>query len=654
MTVTQTTPALHMEFRDDSVRIQDDLYRHVNGTWLKNTPIPEDKPSWGVFNALREASQEAVKDIIMSLADGAEKGTAAQQIHDLYAAYMNVDQINKLGAKPLQPLLAQVDAVENVDQLLELLGLLLYQGYGNLFGLGTDADPENPQQYVAFIGQGGLGLPDEAYYRLDEHKDLRKAYVQHIEKLLELCGVDQPKIQAQMTFALETELASFHWDRVTCRDIVKSVNPMSLDQLEASCPGIKRMFIPSGLDLSKLERIIVGQPSFFESLGKTFDEDHLEAWKAWARTSICASRAMLLSDEIVAERFNFVGTTLSGTPAMEERWKRAVSFIENTMLSEAVGKLYVEKYFPPEAKARTLELVDWLLKAYEASIKDLQWMSEDTKAEALNKLAKFTPKVGYPDTWRDFSALDICADDLLGNVCRIHAFHFDFELNRCLQPVDRDEWQMSPQTVNAYYHPLRNEICFPAAILQPPFFHKDGDDAVNFGGIGAVIGHEIGHGFDDQGSTCDGDGRLRNWWTEQDLAAFKERTKLLIDQYDVLHPEEAPDVHVNGALTIGENIGDLGGLSIALKAWQMATEGQDVPEIDGLTGLQRLFWSWATVWQANTRPETMRLRVANDPHSPNEFRANQIVKNIDAFYEAFDVKETDQMYLEPEKRVTIW
>jgi putative endopeptidase len=402
-----------------------------------------------------------------------------------------------------------------------------------------------------------------------------------------------------------------------------------------------------------LDSVIVQQPSFFEGLDSILKNFDASSWKAWLKWQIISGASPYLSSEFVDQNFEFYGKTLSGTPELRERWKRAVSLIEGS-LGEAVGKVYVEKYFPAEAKKRMEELVANLIQAYEISIKELPWMGPETKVKALEKLGKFRTKIGYPDKWRDYSELKTTPDDLYGNVGRIVKFQRDFELAKIGKPVDREEWHMAPQTVNAYYNPVMNEIVFPAAILQPPFFGLTHDDAVNYGAIGAVIGHEIGHGFDDQGSKYDGDGALTDWWNEQDRAAFEERTKALISQYDVLVPEEAPDVTVNGALTIGENIGDLGGLTIGYKAYQISLAGKQAPVIDGLTGQQRFFMSWAQVWRTKVRPEEMRRRIATDPHSPAEFRCNQILKNFTPFYDAFNVGPTDGLWLDKKARVEIW
>ncbi|MGL5406960.1 MAG: M13 family metallopeptidase [Propionibacteriaceae bacterium] len=650
-----STPALRLDLFDTSVRPQDDLYRHVNGGWLGSATIPDDKPAWGAFAELREAAIKAVSDIITDLAAGTTQDPDAKKIADLYTSYMDEQRIEELGATPLADMFAAIDAVTSLDDVVTVSGKLSSEGVNAFFGMGVDADPGDPTRYIMMVGQAGIGLPDEAYYHADNHASIREAYVAHIQRMCELAELADPAKTAELVMDLETKIAACHWDNVRCRDLESGYNPMTFDEFTAAAPELRlNLFCQAaGIPAAKLATLVNGQPSFFVELQKLMSIENLSAWKAWLRWRVLEAFASCLSDAFVQENFSFVGTTLSGTPELEPRWKRGVRRVES-ILGEAIGKVYVERHFSAVAKERMDVLVANLLEAYRRSIIDLNWMTAETKTQALEKLSKFTPKIGYPQTWRDYSDLAIIADDLVGNMRRAAAFELADTLRKAGGPIDRDEWLMYPQTVNAYYHPLRNEIVFPAAILQPPFFNVDADDAINYGGIGGVIGHEIGHGFDDQGSTCDGDGRLRNWWTAADKEAFTQRTSKLIAQYDALEPEETPGIHVNGSLTIGENIGDLGGLSIALKAWRIATEGQDTPDIDGLTGEQRLFFAWATVWQQKTRAEAMKARLATDPHSPNEFRANQIVRNIDDFYTAFGVTESDQLWLDPADRVSIW
>ena len=652
---------LALDELSDEIRPQDDLFRHVNGSWLDRTEIPDDKARWGSFHLIAEQAEKDVRAIIEESQD-AEPGTETRKIGDLYASFMNTARIAELGAAPLTAQLARIDEVASIPDFLRLVGAFEREGAGSLMVLYVEPDPGNPQRYVPFFVQGGLSLPDESYYRLENFADTRTAFRAHLEKMLELAGVADPAASADRIFSLETELATHHWDNVKSRDAVATYNLRTWEQvkslagadlqpwLEGLAPGYEGAF----------DEVVVYQPSFIEGLGGLLREDRLEDWKAWLRFQVIHALAPFLSDDFVEANFAFYGTQLTGVPVNRERWKRGVGLTEAAM-GEAIGKVYVDRHFPPAAKRAMDELVANLIEAYRQSISELEWMTPETRERALAKLEAFTPKIGYPVKWRDYSSLEIDAADLVGNVRRSHIWEHDRQLAKVGGPIDRDEWYMTPQTVNAYYNPLMNEIVFPAAILQYPFFDETRDAAANYGGIGAVIGHEIGHGFDDQGSRFDGDGSLRDWWTDADRAAFEERTAVLIEQYNALVPQGLSDENrVNGALTIGENIGDLGGLGIAIKAYRLSL-GADVdgapiegPEIDGFTGIQRLLLSWAQIWQQKGRDaETIRL-LTIDPHSPNEFRCNQIVRNIDAFYDAFGVTESDALWLEQDKRVTIW
>ena len=655
--VTETAaprPAIDFSTFDRSIRIQDDLFRHVNGTWLNTTQIPADKPVTGAFMELRDQAESAVRDIITTIESG-EPGSDEARIADLYASFMDEEAVEEAGSDPVLPLLAAIDSVETLSDLTRMLGGFARQAVAGLVALQAEPDPGDPNRYVMFAGQGGLGLPDEEYYRGDEYAEIRAKYLAHIATSFGLAGIADSATEAQQVFDLETEIAATHWDKVKCRDLRLMYNLMSLDEFTASCPGLQwREFLAGGdIAESTMGELVAMQPSFFTEVSALLTEDRLPAWRAWARWKVINSLSPYLSNAFVEENFRFYGTVLMGTPELRERWKRAVALVE-VSVGEAVGKIYVGRHFSPVAKDRMDQLVANLIEAYRRSITDLDWMTEETKESALTKLAKFRSHIGFPTKWRDYSSLMISRDDLIGNVMRVADFEVNRALNKIGQPIDREEWLMTPQTVNAYYHPLKNEIVFPAAILQPPFFNEYADDAVNYGGIGAVIGHEIGHGFDDQGSTCDGDGMLRNWWTEKDREAFEERTLALIDQYNALQPVQAPGHHVNGQLTIGENIGDLGGLSIAFKAYQIAHEGDPEPLRDDYTPEQRLFLSWAAVWQAKVRTEMLLQRMATDPHSPAEFRCNQIVRNLSEFYAAFDVAESDALWLDEEQRVKIW
>ena len=646
-----TAAGLDFSHQDLSVRPQDDLYRHFNGQWLKTAVIPADRASDGAFITLRIQSEARVREII----EGASGSDEATKISNIYKSFMDAAAVNAKGGSPIAGELAQVDSITSLTDFVSTFSKLEARGTSGIFGTFIYADMKDASTNILYLVQGGISLPDEAYYREEKYADIRTAYLAHITAMFTLAKVSNPADNAAKVMALETSLASHHWDQVKNRDATLTYNKMDRAQVKALMPAFDwDLYLAEGeIPSIVLDSVIVQQPSFFEGLGTILANFDVDAWKAWLKWHIISGAAPYLSDEFTNENFAFFGKTLSGTPELRERWKRAVSMIEGS-LGEAVGKVYVQKYFPAEAKARMEKLVANLIEAYRISINELEWMSPETKVKALEKLSKFRPKIGYPDKWRDYSALQTTADDLYGNVGRVVKFQRDHELSKIGKPVDRDEWFMAPQTVNAYYNPVMNEIVFPAAILQPPFFGLDHDDAVNYGAIGAVIGHEIGHGFDDQGSKYDGDGALNNWWTDADRAAFEERTKALIAQYDALVPEEAPDLNVNGALTIGENIGDLGGLAIAFKAYQISLGGKPSPVIDGMNGEKRLMLSWAQVWRAKLRPEEMRRRIATDPHSPAEFRCNQILKNFTPFYQEFGVSEKDALWLEEQARVQIW
>ena len=637
--------------QDQSVRPQDDLYRHFNGSWLKTAVIPADRATDGAFMALRVQSEARVREII----EGATGSDEATKIAHIYKSFMDVDAVNAKGGSPIAAELALVDSISTITDFISTFSKLEARGTAGIFGTFIYADMKDASTNILYLAQGGISLPDEAYYREEKYADIRTAYVAHLTAMFTLAGVSDPAGNAAKVMALETSIASHHWDQVKNRDATLTYNKMNRAEVTALMPVFDwELYLTDGeIPAIVLDSVIVQQPSFFEGLGSILANFDAAAWKAWLKWHIISGSAPYLSDDFTKENFAFFGKTLSGTPELRERWKRAVSMIEGS-LGEAVGKVYVQKYFPAEAKARMENLVANLIEAYRVSINELAWMSPDTKVKALEKLGKFRPKIGYPDKWRDYSALKTTPGDLYGNVGRVVKFQRDHELSKIGKPVDRDEWFMAPQTVNAYYNPVMNEIVFPAAILQAPFFGLDHDDAVNYGGIGAVIGHEIGHGFDDQGSKYDGDGALNNWWTDADRAAFEERTKALIAQYDALIPEEAPDVNVNGALTIGENIGDLGGLTIAFKAYQISLQGKLSPVIEGMSGEKRLMLSWAQIWRAKVRPEEMRRRIATDPHSPAEFRCNQILKNFTPFYQEFGVTEKDALWLEEQSRVQIW
>ncbi|MDJ0377484.1 M13-type metalloendopeptidase [Cryobacterium sp. PH31-L1] len=654
MTELATASGINQDELDPEVRPQDDLFRHVNGKWIARSEIPSDKARWGSFMMLAEDAEKAVREIIVE-AQTAPAGTLERKFGDLYTSFLDEERIEALGATPLEKDLKAVDAVTTISELLATLGRLERGGVAGAFQLYVDNDPGNPERYLVFIAQGGIGLPDESYYRDEKFADIRAKYQEFLERMFTLAGFADAADRAARVFELETELASHHWDKVSTRDSEKTYNLRTWDQVSALAAGADVDLWLDGLDApaGALDEVVVREPSYIVGLAAALTEDRLQSWQDWLRWQVIRSSAAYLSGEFVEANFDFYGRTLSGTPQLRDRWKRGVSLVEGA-LGEAVGRIYVERHFKPSAKESMDVLVANLVAAYENSISTLEWMTEETRTRALEKLSKFTPKIGYPVKWRDYSSLEINADDLISNVKAAGEFEFQRELGKIGKPLDRDEWFMTPQTINAYYNPGFNEIVFPAAILQFPFFDDARDPAANYGAIGAVIGHEIGHGFDDQGSKYDGDGRLIDWWTADDKAAFELRTTALIAQFEGLEPKAIPGNTVNGALTIGENIGDLGGLSIAWKAYLLSLNGEESPVIDGLTGAERFFLSWAQAWQMKLRDaEAIRL-LAIDPHSPNEFRCNQIVSNIPAFYEAFQVGEADALYLAPEKRVTIW
>ncbi|MCB0987816.1 MAG: peptidase M13, partial [Acidimicrobiales bacterium] len=649
---------IDLDHRDLDVRPQDDLFRAVSGQWLATAPIPDDRASDGAFHQLRDRAEKDVHALLQSLADAAhEPASEARKVGDLFASFLDRDRVNSLALSPLDADLAAVDAVPDTTELMRLIGALGRQGVPGPVGLAVFADAGQSDRYGAYLAQSGLGLPDESFYREDSFAPVRDAYVAHVTRILTLSSFEPARAEdaAARIMALETRLAAGHWDNVRDRDATATYNPHTRSELEALAPRIDWAAWLDGLKapVGALDRVIVREPSFVSTLDETFGEVPLEDWKVWLRWHLLRATAALLDDAFVEADFDFYGRTLTGAPELKAAWKRGVGVVEGAM-GEAVGRLYVDEHFPAEAKEQITELVANLIEAYRRSITSLAWMSEETRSRALEKLDSFTPKVGYPDRWRDYSMLQIDRDDLVGNVRRACEFEADRDLARIGQPVDTDEWFMSPQTVNAYYNPLMNEIVFPAAILQPPFFHPDADPAVNYGAIGAVIGHEIGHGFDDQGSRYDGNGNLNDWWTESDRTAFEERTAVLVSQYDALEPRQAPGQHVNGSFTLGENIGDLGGLAIAYAAYGIATDRSEPEVLDGLTGPQRFFWSWAQAWRSKSRDEEVARLLAIDPHSPPEFRCNAVVRNIDGFHEAFEVTEGDALWLAPEERVSIW
>ncbi|WP_297699179.1 M13 family metallopeptidase [Mycobacterium sp.] len=661
MTNTAIRSGIDLSFVDESIRPQDDLFGHVNGRWLAEYEIPADRATDGAFRQLYDRAEEQVRDLIVEASQqGSTTADAdAQRIGDLYASFLDEDTVQRRGVRPLLDEMAVIDDAADADALAAALGALQRTGVGGGVAMYVDTDAKNSARYLVHFTQSGLGLPDESYYREEQHAEVLDAYPAHIARMFGLVFGGDPATHnqtAERIVALETKLAEAHWDVVKRRDADLTYNLRTFAQLRDESVGFDWVAWAAALGTSAdaLAEVVVRQPDYVRAFAELWRNEDLEVWKSWARWRLIRARASWLTDDLVAADFDFYGRRLTGTEQIRDRWKRAVSLVESLM-GDAVGKLYVQRYFPPDAKARIDELVSNLRAAYRMSINDLEWMTPRTRERALAKLDKFTAKVGYPARWRDYSTLVIDRNDLYGNYQRGYAVNHDRELAKLGGPVDKDEWFMTPQTVNAYYNPGMNEIVFPAAILQPPFFDAEADDAANYGGIGAVIGHEIGHGFDDQGAKYDGDGNLVDWWTDADRTEFSSRTRALIEQYDTYTPRGlASGHHVNGAFTVGENIGDLGGLSIALLAYQLSLNERPAPVIDGLTGVQRVFYGWAQVWRTKSRDAEAIRRLAVDPHSPPEFRCNGVLRNMDAFYDAFDGADAGALFLEPDSRVKIW
>ncbi|WP_028643679.1 M13 family metallopeptidase [Nocardioides sp. URHA0020] len=641
------------EGMDTTIRPQDDLFGHVNGRWLDEVEIPSDRSSWGPFVQLADAAEDQVRTIIEDLARTVSEGGGvdedARKIGDLFHSFMDTDTINAKGIEPARPMIDAVAGLRDVRDLAAFLGEFERIGGHGLFGSYVATDSKDSDRYLFNLGQGGLGLPDESYYRDEKFAEIREKYVGYLTRLLDLAGHADAGRAAATVLAIDTRIAAGHWERAETRDVQKTYNLMTKAELVELCPSFDWDAYVTNLGGSDetLAEVCVRQPSYFSHLSSVLDEVPIEEWREWLLSHVLRASAGYLTDDFVETNFDFYGRTLNGTPELRARWKRGVAFVEGAM-GEAVGKVYVERHFPPRAKAMMDELVANLLAAYRVSIEALDWMTEETKQRAYDKLDRFRPKIGYPEKFRDYSALQVSRDDLLGNVAAASAFDTDRELAKIGSPVDRDEWFMLPQTVNAYYNPGTNEICFPAGILQPPFFSPDAEEAENYGGIGSVIGHEIGHGFDDQGAQYDGDGNLNDWWTPDDKAAFEVKSKALIEQYDAFEPRALPGEHVNGALTVGENIGDLGGLTIGHTAYLIA-RGGSAPAEDR----QKLFMNWAYCWRTKRRTEQEQQFLTIDPHSPPEFRAN-IVRNLDEYHEVFETTAGDGLWLEPEDRVRIW
>ncbi len=657
---------------DTSVRPQDNFYEYVNGTWLQNTKIPADKSNYGAFieladkaeadqRAIIEEAAQAYMDIgdrVAKAVDNPQAKTLQQspelaKIGRFYASFMNVKRAEQLGLQPLQDKLKAIQALRSPRNLVSYMGANQQIGVGKPIAYYINQDARHSTEYIGYLAQNGLGLPDRDYYleESERFKSVRAKYVEYIETLLELAGEVDANAKAASVVALETRFAEASWTNIQNRDRVKKYNKFTIENVEKYMPDFawRRFLEAAGVANSK--RIIISQPSYVQAVVVALRDVPVSEWQAYFRFHLLHGYAPYLSAGFVAAHFDFHGKTLSGTEQNQPRWKRGVQAV-NAALGDAVGKIYVERHFSPEAKARMDELVANLSKAFAISIDRLAWMSAKTKKEAHDKLALFTPKIGYPNTWKNYSTLPVDEHDLVGNVVRSNALEYRRMVSKLGKPVDRDEWFMTPQTVNAYYNPSMNEVVFPAAILQPPFFNVDADEAVNYGAIVAVIGHEFSHGFDDQGSKSDGVGDLRDWWTASDKEEFKKRAQGLIAQYDAYMPLDK--AHVKGELTLGENIADLAGLTMAHRAYKLSLDGLKPPDIDGFSGDQRFFMGWAQVWRRKYREEELRKRLLTDPHAPSEYRVNGVLPNMPQFYEAYNLKEKDSMYLQPDKRLSIW
>lgn len=644
---------------DASIRPQDDLFRHVNGRWLLATEIPSDKSNYGSFTALDDAARENIRTIIEESVKNPTDANS-QKVGDFYRSYMNGELIAQKGLRPLEEQFATINSISSIDDLVKYFGQVNVVGIGSPFGFGIGTDDKNSSRYLAGISQGGTTLPDRDYYLEDDEKygQARAALKAYIEKLYALAKLPDGPAAAEHILALETSLAKVQWSRTELRDAEKRYNLFEVAKLNEVSSKLPWATFFTAVGAPSLKEVNVITPSFFSELEKILEETSMETWKQYCRFRLLDAAAEYLSNDFVDAHFELHDRAITGVPEQQPRWKRAVDATSGAgagdfgVLGEALGQLYVERHFPAESRRRMDELVSNLLKTYEKSIHELTWMTDATKEKALDKLSKITTKIGYPDEWRDYSKLEIRSDDLLGNMMRSAKFEHHRQLDRLNEPVDRKEWGMTPQTVNAYYNPGMNEIVFPAAILQPPFFDAKADDAANYGGIGAVIGHEISHGFDDEGSKYDGDGNLQNWWTEADRLAFDELTGQLVAQFDSYEP--LPGRKLNGKLTLGENIADLSGMAIAYKAYRMSLNGSDGPVIDGYTSSQRFFMSWAQIWRRKYREDELVRRLVIDPHSPSLYRANGPISNLDAFYEAFNVQPGDKLYKPKASRIQIW
>ncbi len=660
---TTTTPArapaaigawgFDLSSRDLSVSPGNDFFHYANGGWVARTEIPSDRTRWGTFDILREKADRDARTIIEEIAlAGGQPGSNQQKIADFYNSFLNQEAINAAGLAPLQSEIDAIAALRTHEQTIRLIstpGIAVNSPIAVYVGL----DERNPDRYICNMTHAGLGLPEREYYRRTdgEFPNIRTAYVAHIERLLTLAGQSGGAAKARAILALETRIAEHHWPVADRRNRDRTYNLKTRAEIRAIAPNFPWDASFDAAGLGGVQEVVISELSAMGPLANLFMQTPVSTWRSYLTYHLIRNNAPVLPQNIDDEVFDFFGRTLNGQPAQRERWKRAVQAV-NGALGEAIGAVYVQRHFPPEAKQQMTELVENMRTAYGQRIDQLQWMSAETKVAAREKLATFRPKIGYPDRWRDYAALDVRANDAFGNAKRQSIFDWNHDLERLGRPTDKDEWFMTPQTVNAYYNPVFNEIVFPAAILQAPFFDPNADPAVNYGAIGGVIGHEMGHGFDDQGAKSDAQGVLRDWWNAEDVRRFEEVTSRLAAQYEQFTP--LPGLNLNGRLTLGENIGDNGGLQVAYHAYTLSRGGAEAPVLDGVTGDQRFFLGWAQVWRMLMRDEAMRNQVINGPHSPGMYRANGPVRNMDAWYAAFNVQPGDALYLAPEDRVTIW
>ncbi|MFD2542724.1 M13 family metallopeptidase [Lacinutrix gracilariae] len=665
--VVETTPGINVDYIDTSIPASEDFFKHVNGKWLENNEIPDDQSTWGSFQELRKNTDADALAILKSaMSDNKDlgniqvlPGSDQEKAVFYYQTIMDTIGRNKAGIAPVQPILEKIEAIKNIDDLQAFMIEMEPQGGGGLYGFGVGSDPKDSNRNVAYLGGGSTGLPDRDYYIKDDadSKEKRQKYVAHITRMFQYLGDSEAeaKTQAEQILAFETRLEEAKMDKVERRDARKRYNPRSIADVQKMVPAVNWKNFLSGIGVKELDTVIIGDLGYFNRLQEVLAEGNVSDWKTYLKWDVFNGAAGFLSTDIETANWEFYGKELNGAKAQKARDERALGALNGT-LGEALGKLYVDKKFPPEAKVKAEKMIKNVILAFEHRINKLEWMSPETKQKAIEKLRATKVKIAYPDKWKDYSALEVASVEnggtYLQNRLNARAWNFKKDLDKLGKPVDKSEWYMAPQVVNAYFNPAYNEIVFPAAILQPPFYNFTADDAVNYGGIGAVIGHEISHSFDDSGSRYDKDGNLNNWWTDEDLTQFEALGKALADQYSAI--EVLPETNINGAFTLGENIGDLGGVLAAYDALQMSFEGEKPAPIDGYTAEQRFFMSWATVWRTKMREDALRTKIKTDPHSPGMTRAVQPLLNVDAFYEAFDIKEGDKMYIAPEERVRIW